>query len=96
MIKKTITKKIKCPQCGNVLEIHGIKGEKKIITCPKCQLKGLFTFTQEKPEKKEVLTIFQPAFFIIIIPIIVSYFIFYNHDFGTLLSFIALVLLSSK
>jgi ABC-2 type transport system ATP-binding protein len=45
-----VTKFIKCPKCGNIVEITGIPGEKKILTCSECNSKGYFKF----PESKEV------------------------------------------
>ncbi len=41
-------KKVKCPQCGNILDIEGKPGEKVQITCDLCHLKGMFTFPFEK------------------------------------------------
>lgn len=36
--------KVKCPQCGAVLSIKNIPGlENKIVTCPVCKYKGMFT-----------------------------------------------------
>ena len=47
-------RKVKCPQCGNILEIEGKPGEKKHITCDLCNLKGMFTFPfNEVPQHLE-------------------------------------------
>ena len=44
-----ISKKVKCPTCENIINISGQPGEKKIIVCDQCGLKGYFTFpTKEK------------------------------------------------
>lgn len=47
-----ITKTIMCPKCKNQLTIEGNPGEKRYITCSKCNSKGVFTFPSEKPIKK--------------------------------------------
>jgi ABC-2 type transport system ATP-binding protein len=39
-----ITKSVSCPRCKTVFSIHGDTGEKKVMTCPSCHLKGSFTF----------------------------------------------------
>ena len=52
MQDKNISKKVKCPTCNNIIEIMGIPGEKKIITCEKCKLKGYFKFDDSTEEQK--------------------------------------------
>ncbi len=47
-----ITKTIMCPKCKNQVTIEGKPGEKKNITCEKCNTKGVFTFPSDKPIKK--------------------------------------------
>jgi beta-exotoxin I transport system ATP-binding protein len=42
-------KTVKCPECGNLVEVHGNPGEKKLITCDLCNLKGMYTFPEEVP-----------------------------------------------
>jgi len=42
-----ITKFIKCPNCGNIVEIKGSPGEKKILACSKCDSKGYYKFPDE-------------------------------------------------
>ena len=37
-------KNIKCPYCGNQIEIEDERGDKKYITCPICNKKGVYTF----------------------------------------------------
>ena len=44
----TITKKVACPHCKNVITINGTGGETIEITCPKCNTKGIFQFPKEK------------------------------------------------
>ncbi len=44
----SISKKVKCPNCGKIIEIIGTPGEKKIISCEQCKFKGYFKFTTEK------------------------------------------------
>jgi len=39
-----ITKTIMCPKCKNTLTVQGNPGEKVHITCPSCNIKGVFTF----------------------------------------------------
>lgn len=39
-----ISKKIRCPNCKNIIDIMGNPGEKKIIICPKCNQKGKYFF----------------------------------------------------
>ena len=45
-------KTVKCPKCKNELTITGKPGEKTRIICPKCNSKGVFTFSIEKTELK--------------------------------------------
>lgn len=45
-----ITKKIMCPKCKSQVTVKGNPGEKTLITCEKCGLKGQFTFPEEKTE----------------------------------------------
>jgi len=40
---------VKCPQCKQQMTIEGNPGEKIILTCPHCTLKGTFTFPGKKP-----------------------------------------------
>jgi Zn finger protein HypA/HybF involved in hydrogenase expression len=42
--KKSITKTIKCPSCGEIKEVQGVIGERITIICPKCNTKGVFQF----------------------------------------------------
>ena len=44
----TITKKVACPHCKNVITIQGTAGETIEIICPKCNTKGIFQFPKEK------------------------------------------------
>jgi len=48
----TITKKVACPHCKNVMEVSGISGETIEITCSNCNTSGIYSFPQEKPENK--------------------------------------------
>lgn len=48
----TITKKVACPHCKNIMTIQGIPGETKEIKCEKCNTSGIFAFPQEKPLSK--------------------------------------------
>ncbi len=43
-----ITKFIKCPKCGNIVEIKGFPGEKKFLSCSKCNSKGYFKFSESE------------------------------------------------
>lgn len=52
MSDESISKIVKCPTCGNIIEITGIPGEKKVITCGQCGLKGYFKFTDDTEEQK--------------------------------------------
>lgn len=38
------TKQIQCPRCGNETSIQGMPGDKKIVVCSNCGLKGFFRF----------------------------------------------------
>jgi ABC-2 type transport system ATP-binding protein len=51
----SISKKVKCPNCGNIIEIRGIPGERKIIACEQCKFKGYFKFTTDK--EKHILQV---------------------------------------
>ena len=51
-----LTKFIKCPKCGNIVEISGHAGEKKVLTCSKCNSKGYYKFPGSKiPIYKELI-----------------------------------------
>lgn len=39
-----ITQTIKCPKCGIIIKCEGFLGEKKYVTCPSCNTKGVFKF----------------------------------------------------
>ena len=39
-----ISKTVKCPNCKNTITIKGNPGEKKILECSNCNLKGKYTF----------------------------------------------------
>ena len=45
-----ITKTVGCPKCKNHIKIQGNPGETIIISCPKCDTKGKYTFPVEKSE----------------------------------------------
>ena len=46
--EKMVTKKVKCPDCGNIVTITGSPGEKTVINCSNCKTKGVFKFPEEK------------------------------------------------
>jgi len=50
MAHDKITKFLKCPQCGNIVEIEGQPGEKKILICDKCNFKGYYDFPEKTHE----------------------------------------------
>jgi ABC-2 type transport system ATP-binding protein len=41
-----VEKKVRCPQCGNIITSVGNPGEVNIVTCPECGKKGKVTFRQ--------------------------------------------------
>ncbi len=43
-----ITKTVGCPKCKTHIKIHGNPGETIIVTCPKCDTKGKYTFPSER------------------------------------------------
>ena len=43
------SKTIMCPKCKHQITIEGNPGEKATLTCPNCNLKGVFTFPAENP-----------------------------------------------
>jgi len=47
-----ISKTVKCPTCGHIIEINGYPGEKKIVSCEQCGLKGYYKFPADKEEQK--------------------------------------------
>ena len=47
-----ITKTVGCPNCKTHITIHGNPGETIIITCPKCDTKGKYSFPAERTELK--------------------------------------------
>ena len=44
----TITKKVACPHCKNVIEISGNSGETIEITCSNCKTSGIYSFPKDK------------------------------------------------
>ena len=49
-----VSKTIMCPNCKNQITIEGSPGERKIITCPKCNTRGGFLFPGEGAISKVV------------------------------------------
>jgi len=47
-------KTIMCPKCKTKFTIQGNSGEKVKITCPSCNVKGVFTFPSLTPDQKAV------------------------------------------
>jgi len=43
-----ITKTVGCPKCKNHIKIQGNPGETIILSCPKCETKGKYTFPAER------------------------------------------------
>ena len=50
--KNITTKKVECPRCKSEIIVHGSPGETILLTCPKCNVKGTFTFPGETPVSK--------------------------------------------
>jgi fluoroquinolone transport system ATP-binding protein len=48
----TITNKVACPHCKDVITVSGTLGETIEITCSKCNTKGIFAFHEEKTVSK--------------------------------------------
>jgi len=44
-----IEKKVRCPQCGNIITSIGSPGEVSIVTCPACGKRGKVTFEEVVP-----------------------------------------------
>lgn len=44
MSSDTVHRTVKCPQCKQLVQLTGIVGEKKIVICEKCGVKGFFVF----------------------------------------------------
>lgn len=49
-----VTRIVICPNCKNQVTIHGTPGEKIHVTCPKCNKKGIFYFSEEKTDLKTI------------------------------------------
>jgi len=49
----TITKKVACPHCKNVIDVIGTSGETIEITCSEFKTSGIFLFPKEKREFKK-------------------------------------------
>jgi len=47
---------VKCPKCQNQFEVTGKPGEKKIVTCNQCNLKGFIQFEGISQEKSEIVS----------------------------------------
>jgi ABC-2 type transport system ATP-binding protein len=52
--EKMISKTAMCPSCKTHVTIQGNPGEKVLVTCPKCNLKGYFTIPGTKTESGPV------------------------------------------
>jgi ABC-type multidrug transport system ATPase subunit len=39
-----VSKKVRCPNCKNIITIHGELGENVQIKCPECETRGIFRF----------------------------------------------------
>ena len=39
-----VSKQVKCPNCKNIITIHGEPGENVQIKCPECETRGIFRF----------------------------------------------------
>ena len=52
---------VRCPKCQHQFKIDGKPGEKKIIICDQCGLKGYITFPEEKSNIDSVKSIPQPS-----------------------------------
>jgi len=50
----TITKKVACPHCKEIIDVQGKAGETIEIKCQKCNTTGIFAFPQEKPLTKKI------------------------------------------
>jgi len=57
MKPEIILKTVKCPQCNNIIEIKGSPGEKSILTCSKCGVKGSFTFPKSGHEQSKKIQV---------------------------------------
>jgi hypothetical protein len=95
MNKKEITKTIACPECGKIVKCQGVPGEKIIVICPECNIKGYYQFPEVKKEKieeriKHRLSSQLPHI-IVIISISFSYFIFQTENLAIFLSFFILI-----
>ena len=44
---------IKCPKCGEIVNIQGFPSEKKEVVCPKCDFRGFFEFPTNGKKIKE-------------------------------------------
>ena len=53
MIVKKKNQFIKCPKCGEIVNIQGVPGEKKEVVCPKCDFRGSFEFPKDEKSVKE-------------------------------------------
>jgi ABC-type lipoprotein export system ATPase subunit len=42
-----LIKKIQCPRCRNIMTVAGKSGEQQEVTCPDCNLRGLFSFAED-------------------------------------------------
>lgn len=50
MVVDQLSKKVKCPSCGSIIDVTGYAGEKKVINCDNCGLKGFYRFPDEKTD----------------------------------------------
>jgi hypothetical protein len=94
MIKKTITKIVICPKCGTTVKCEGVAGERISITCSNCKTKGYFQFKKvqnQKTDKKIKQYSVLLSYFIVMIPIFISNFLFSDESLGIFLSFILLI-----
>jgi fluoroquinolone transport system ATP-binding protein len=45
--EKSVSKKVSCPHCDQVITVEGYPGETIEIVCPRCETKGIFSFPKE-------------------------------------------------
>jgi signal peptidase len=53
---KTQTKKFVCPKCKTHVQQAGKPGEKIILECPKCGMRGYYVFPENKIKNKKVVS----------------------------------------
>jgi len=90
MIRNKLTKSVSCPNCGLIIKVKGNPGSKIILFCPRCELKGIYTFPKENIKKEIPFQRLVVPFLLLSLSLIISS-AFFNSSIFAFLSILFLV-----